>query len=145
MGPQFSLFIESDTSLLTPSLAQHFLMVRMATIVVYLVFHILIFINTNVEGGPPSPGYNPSSTINSITFSQAFHNLWGPQHQRLDQDTLTIWLDRTSGSGFKSFQSYRSGYFGAAIKLQPGYTAGVITSLYVSFFNLIYVYMYVCV
>jgi len=26
---------------------------------------------------------------------------------------------------------FRSGYFGANIKLQPGYTAGVITSLYV--------------
>ena len=35
-------------------------------------------------------------------------------------------------SGFKSLQTYRSGYFGAAIKLQPGYTTGVITSLYVS-------------
>ena len=37
----------------------------------------------------------------------------------------------TTGSGFKSLHPYRSGYFGAAIKLQPGYTAGVITSFYV--------------
>lgn len=36
-----------------------------------------------------------------------------------------------SGSGFKSLHSYQSGFFGAAIKLQPGYTAGVITSFYV--------------
>lgn len=35
------------------------------------------------------------------------------------------------GSGFKSVKPFRSGYFGANIKLQPGYTAGVITSLYV--------------
>ncbi|KAM7279312.1 hypothetical protein ACFE04_006446 [Oxalis oulophora] len=75
--------------------------------------------------GPPSPGYYPSSRINTVGFGQGFGNLWGPQHQRLDQDSLSIWLDRSSGSGFKSINSYRSGYFGAAIKLQPGYTAGL--------------------
>ncbi|CAN1135573.1 Probable xyloglucan endotransglucosylase/hydrolase protein 32 [Linum perenne] len=36
-----------------------------------------------------------------------------------------------SGSGFKSSKSYRSGYFGASIKLQAGYTAGVNTAFYV--------------
>lgn len=36
-----------------------------------------------------------------------------------------------AGSGFKSLNPYSSGYFGAAIKLQTGYTAGVITSFYV--------------
>lgn len=36
-----------------------------------------------------------------------------------------------TGSGFKSLKPYRSGFFSAAIKLQPGYTAGVITSFYV--------------
>lgn len=36
------------------------------------------------------------------------------------------------GSGFKSMNSYKSGYFGVAMKLQPGYTAGVITCFYVS-------------
>lgn len=37
----------------------------------------------------------------------------------------------SSGSGFKSVKPFRSGYFGASIKLQPGYTAGVITAFYV--------------
>ncbi|KAH0852439.1 hypothetical protein HID58_090818 [Brassica napus] len=32
----------------------------------------------------------------------------------------------------QSVKPFRSGYFGASIKLQPGYTAGVITSLYLS-------------
>ncbi|KAK6144331.1 hypothetical protein DH2020_021151 [Rehmannia glutinosa] len=85
----------------------------------------------NNAQGPPSPGYYPSSRIGSIGFNQGFRNLWGPQHQKLDQGALTIWLDRSSGSGFKSLNPYSSGYFGAAIKLQSGYTAGVITSLYV--------------
>ncbi|GAV66466.1 Glyco_hydro_16 domain-containing protein/XET_C domain-containing protein [Cephalotus follicularis] len=82
--------------------------------------------------GPPSPGYYPGSKISSLEFGQGFRNLWGPQHQSDDQGLLTIWLDQSSGSGFKSLNSYRSGYFGADIKLQPGYTAGVITSLYLS-------------
>ncbi|KAG6437317.1 hypothetical protein SASPL_102231 [Salvia splendens] len=36
------------------------------------------------------------------------------------------------GSGFKSVKPFRSGYFGASIKLQSGYTAGVITAFYLS-------------
>lgn len=36
-----------------------------------------------------------------------------------------------TGSAFKSVKPFRSGYFGASIKLQPGYTAGVITAFYV--------------
>ncbi|XP_051113388.1 probable xyloglucan endotransglucosylase/hydrolase protein 32 [Andrographis paniculata] len=73
------------------------------------------------------------SRIPTIAFNQGFRNLWGSSHQTLDDSgTLTIWLDRTSGSGFKSLRSYSSGYFGANIKLQSGYTAGVITSLYLS-------------
>ncbi|RRT33903.1 hypothetical protein B296_00046872 [Ensete ventricosum] len=30
-----------------------------------------------------------------------------------------------TGSGFKSIRPFRNGYFGASIKLQPGYTAGL--------------------
>ncbi|EYU36148.1 hypothetical protein ABFS82_14G240300 [Erythranthe guttata] len=98
-----------------------------------LIFIIFLFpLRSNAQGGPPSPGYNPSSRIGSIGFNQGYRNLWGPQHQRVDQGALTIWLDRSSGSGFKSLNPYSSGYFGAAIKLQSGYTAGVITSLYLS-------------
>ncbi|XP_030454132.1 probable xyloglucan endotransglucosylase/hydrolase protein 32 [Syzygium oleosum] len=82
--------------------------------------------------GPPSPGYYPSSRFGSIGFDQGFRNLWGPRHQRLDQGSLTIWLDTSSGSGFKSLHPYQSGYFSASIKLQTGYTAGVITSFYLS-------------
>ncbi|KAK9175775.1 hypothetical protein WN944_027784 [Citrus x changshan-huyou] len=103
--------------------------------ILYLLLPLLILMTISSVSngqGPPSPGYYPSSRINSIGFDQAFRNLWGPQHQRVDQGTLTVWLDSSSGSGFKSLHSYRSGYFGASIKLQPGYTAGVITSLYLS-------------
>ncbi|KAI7734466.1 hypothetical protein M8C21_013379, partial [Ambrosia artemisiifolia] len=86
----------------------------------------------NAHGNPPSPGYNPSSTVETVTFDQAYESLWGPQNQRLDEGSVTIWLDKSSGSGFKSKKSYVSGFFGTAMKLHPGYTAGVITSFYLS-------------
>ncbi|KAK2643450.1 hypothetical protein Ddye_025213 [Dipteronia dyeriana] len=108
----------------------------MASIVVYLHLLIILMISSSnpssAQGGPPSPGYYPSSRFTSLEFSQGFRNLWGPQHQRLDQGSVTIWLDQNTGSGFKSHHAYRSGFFGADIKLQAGYTAGVITSLYLS-------------
>ncbi|XP_022152860.1 probable xyloglucan endotransglucosylase/hydrolase protein 32, partial [Momordica charantia] len=92
----------------------------------------ILFLSLSSCQNPPSPGYHPSNQIQTIGFDQGFRNLWGSQHQRLDHGALTIWLDATSGSGFKSLRRYQSGYFGAAIKLHPGYTAGVITSLYLS-------------
>ncbi|KAJ4979471.1 hypothetical protein NE237_010251 [Protea cynaroides] len=96
------------------------------------LFLILLVVPSTNADWPPSPGFYPSSKFRSISFYQGFRNLWGPQHQQLDQNTLKIWLDSTTGSGFKSIHPFRSGYFGASIKLQPGYTAGVITSLYLS-------------
>nr|GMD20352.1 xyloglucan endotransglucosylase/hydrolase protein 31-like [Ipomoea batatas] len=94
---------------------------------------IFLFTSSNNAQGPPSPGYYPSTKVGSLGFYQGFRNLWGPEHQSLDQGTLSIWLDKAhGGSGFKSLKSYGSGYIGASIKLQPGYTAGVITCLYLS-------------
>ncbi|CAN6232866.1 unnamed protein product [Urochloa humidicola] len=74
----------------------------------------------------------PSKRFRARTFYRDFRNLWGAQHQSVAGAGATIWLDSTSGSGFKSRRPFRSGYFGASIKLQPGYTAGVITAFYLS-------------
>ncbi|KAI4368746.1 hypothetical protein MLD38_017266 [Melastoma candidum] len=95
---------------------------------------IAVFPNTiTAQAGPPSPGYYPSSNYAPIEFEQGFRNLWGPQHQTIEQDgALTIWLDSSSGSGFKSLRPYKSGYFGTSMKLQPGYSAGVNTCFYLS-------------
>lgn len=135
---------------------------------------ILTSSSANAAYWPPSPGYYPSSRFRSMSFYEGFRNLWGPEHQRMDNNALAIWLDRNSGigyshittniflffakysiffgvcdvflffihlffwlilivtgSGFKSVRPFRSGYFGASIKLQRGYTAGVITAFYV--------------
>ncbi|KAM0949472.1 putative xyloglucan:xyloglucosyl transferase [Dioscorea sansibarensis] len=93
---------------------------------------LLFFFHSSIA--QPSPGFFPSSKFKQLTFSQAYNNLWGPQHQSLSQDqtSLTIWLDKTSGSGFKSIQPYRNGYFSASIKVQSGYTAGVNNAFYLS-------------
>ncbi|KAG6430526.1 hypothetical protein SASPL_108596 [Salvia splendens] len=66
----------------------------------------LISTLANAAQRPPSPGYYPSSRYRTMAFYQ--------------------------GSGFKSVKPFRSGYFGASIKLQRGYTAGVITAFYLS-------------
>ncbi|CAN1345129.1 Probable xyloglucan endotransglucosylase/hydrolase protein 32 [Linum perenne] len=105
----------------------------MAAAALFFTLQLILTILTVTNAQyPPSPGYFPSSTSPSVDFNQVFRNRWGPHHQKLDQHTLKIWLDQSSGSGFQSIQPYRSGYFGASIKLHPGYTAGVITSFYLS-------------
>ncbi|KAM0024866.1 putative xyloglucan:xyloglucosyl transferase [Helianthus debilis subsp. tardiflorus] len=98
----------------------------------FLPILLMFTTTTNAQGNPPSPGYNPSSKIETVAFDQAYESLWGPQNQRFDEGLVTIWLDKSSGSGFKSKESYESGFFGTAVKLHPGYTAGVITSFYLS-------------
>ncbi|PKI64593.1 hypothetical protein CRG98_015025 [Punica granatum] len=98
----------------------------------FLLLVVVILFPCVAAQGPPSPGYYPSSKFHAIGFNEGFKNRWGPQHQTVDQGSLTIWLDRTSGSGFKSLKPYRSGYFSTAMKLQRGYTAGVNTNFYLS-------------
>ncbi|GLJ44712.1 hypothetical protein SUGI_0940180 [Cryptomeria japonica] len=67
-------------------------------------------------------------------FSEGYANLWGGQHQNVSQDeySVTLTLDSSSGSGFRSKEAYMYGFFNAAVKLQAGYTAGIITSFYLS-------------
>ncbi|CAL9080273.1 unnamed protein product [Musa acuminata var. zebrina] len=100
-----------------------------------LFLHCLLFVMLHWSNAQPSPGYYPSYRFRPLRgFDHGFNNLWGPEHQSVsgDQSSVTIWLDRNSGSGFKSIRPFRNGYFGASIKLQPGYTAGVITAFYLS-------------
>lgn len=82
----------------------------------------------------PSPGFYPSSRARALGFYHAYNNRWGPQHQYVSQDqsSVTIWLDSNTGSGFKSKTPFRNGYFSSSIRLQAGYTAGVITAFYLS-------------
>ncbi|CAL9760439.1 unnamed protein product [Musa acuminata subsp. burmannicoides] len=100
-----------------------------------LFVSFLLLLMLRWSNAQPSPGYYPSYRFSPLRgFYRGFNNLWGPEHQTVsgDQSSVTIWLDRNSGSGFKSIRPFRNGYFGTSIKLQPGYTAGVITAFYLS-------------
>ncbi|XP_013625500.1 PREDICTED: xyloglucan endotransglucosylase/hydrolase protein 31 [Brassica oleracea var. oleracea] len=97
-----------------------------------ILLAFLVLCSSGYSQRSPSPGYYPSSRVPTSPFDRQFRTLWGSQHQRTEQDVITLLLDKSSGSGFKSLRSYKSGYFGASIKLQSGYTAGVDTSLYLS-------------
>ncbi|KAJ6849969.1 putative xyloglucan endotransglucosylase/hydrolase protein 32 [Iris pallida] len=100
----------------------------------FLFFLLLSPLILHVVSSQPSPGYFPSSKHRALRFYERYATLWGPQHQSVSQDqsTVTVWLDRTSGSGFKSTRPYRDGYFAASVKLQAGYTAGTNTAFYLS-------------
>ncbi|KAL6639338.1 hypothetical protein ACP70R_023068 [Stipagrostis hirtigluma subsp. patula] len=86
------------------------------------------------SGEEPSPGYYPSKRFRPVPFNRGYVNKWGPQHQTVSSDhsSITIWLDKTCGSGFKSKHAYRNGYFSTRIKLPAGYTAGTNTAFYLS-------------
>lgn len=76
------------------------------------IFHFLVLLGSSVNAyWPPSPGYWPSSKVGSLSFYKGFKNLWGPQHQRMDQNALTIWLDRASGSTSTPLLIFSSGHF----------------------------------
>lgn len=71
---------------------------------------LLIVQYTNAQ---PSPGYYPSTKIRQMQFYQGYNTLWGPQHQSLSQDqsSLTIWLDKNSGTiTFLTFLLYFSNF-----------------------------------
>lgn len=83
---------------------------------------------------PSLPGVPVMNYFRTLKFSESYANLWGGQHQNVskDESAVTLTLDKSSGSGFKSNEPYMYGFFNAAVKLQEGYTAGIITSFYLS-------------
>lgn len=84
---------------------------------------------------PPSPSHSLTSYFNTISFDEAgFSNSWSADHQNVspDRKSVTLKIDSYSGTGFKSKQAYKYGFFNAALKLQAGYTAGIVTTFYLS-------------
>jgi len=75
----------------------------MASLLYLPLILLLIPLMITTAQNTPSPGYYPSSRISSIGFDQGYSNLWGAQHQRVDQGTVTIWLDSSSGPTIFSY------------------------------------------
>ncbi|KAJ3681672.1 hypothetical protein LUZ60_014245 [Juncus effusus] len=76
--------------------------------------------------------YHASPPI--ISFDEGYSHLFGEGNliKSKDRRTVRLKLDRYSGSGFISKDSYHHGYFSAKIKLPRGYTAGVVVAFYLS-------------
>ncbi|KAF6995166.1 hypothetical protein CFC21_011716 [Triticum aestivum] len=69
-----------------------------------------------------------------VPFDAGYAPLFGGDNlvRSVDGRSVTLKLDRYTGSGFISKSAYRHGFFGASIKLPADYTAGVVVAFYLS-------------
>ncbi|MBA0679731.1 hypothetical protein Goari_011484 [Gossypium aridum] len=76
----------------------------------------------------------PWVAVFARNFSQDFDLTWGSDRVRIlnNGELLTLSLDKDSGSAFQSKNEYLFGKISVQLKLVPGYSAGTVTSYYVS-------------
>ncbi|CAH9095656.1 unnamed protein product [Cuscuta europaea] len=70
--------------------------------------------------------------VSPTPFKQGFTTLYGESNivRSPHDDTVSLHLDRYTGSGFKSSDLYNHGFFSAKIKLPSEYTAGIVVAFY---------------
>ncbi|KAK9118039.1 hypothetical protein Scep_016132 [Stephania cephalantha] len=75
-----------------------------------------------------------SASLPTLSFDEAYSHLFGDSNLSIlnDGKSVTISLDRRTGSGFVSQDLYLYGFFSSSIKLPSDYTAGVVVAFYMS-------------
>ncbi|GJN14741.1 hypothetical protein PR202_gb01597 [Eleusine coracana subsp. coracana] len=75
--------------------------------------------------------------VTSISFEEGYAPLFGHDNilRSADDRTVSLLLDRTTGSGFISSAMYQHGLFSASIKLPSDYTAGVVVAFYTNVYG----------
>ncbi|TYH05674.1 hypothetical protein ES288_A08G100900v1 [Gossypium darwinii] len=76
----------------------------------------------------------PWMAVFARNFSQNFDLTWGSDRVRIlnNGELLTLSLDKDSGSAFQSNNEYLFGKISVQLKLVPGYSAGTVTSYYLT-------------
>ncbi|KAL5199770.1 hypothetical protein ABZP36_020973 [Zizania latifolia] len=72
--------------------------------------------------------------VATVEFEEGYTPLFGFDNivRSADDRTVSLLLDRSTGSGFVSSSMYQHGFFSASIKLPSDYTAGVVVAFYAS-------------
>uniref|UniRef100_A0ACD5Z8A8 Uncharacterized protein n=1 Tax=Avena sativa TaxID=4498 RepID=A0ACD5Z8A8_AVESA len=83
------------------------------------------------------PASSAAAVLNvtaTVAFQEVYTPLFGFNNilRSADDRTVSILLDRSTGSGFISSSMYHHGFFSASIKLPSDYTAGVVVAFYTS-------------
>ncbi|CAL5024251.1 unnamed protein product [Urochloa decumbens] len=76
----------------------------------------------------------PAINVTTMAFDEGYAPLFGHDNilRSADGRTVSLLLDRSTGSGFISSSMYHHGLFSASIKLPSDYTAGVVVAFYTS-------------
>uniref|UniRef100_A0A0E0P432 Xyloglucan endotransglucosylase/hydrolase n=1 Tax=Oryza rufipogon TaxID=4529 RepID=A0A0E0P432_ORYRU len=83
---------------------------------------------------PASLAASGFEEVPTIAFDEGFSPLFGEDNmvKSADGRTVSITLNRYTGSGFISSDYYHHGFFSASIKLPKDHTAGVVVAFYLS-------------
>ncbi|KAJ1277689.1 hypothetical protein BS78_04G022800 [Paspalum vaginatum] len=103
-------------------------MARLSAVAVALLPLVLLAAASSAVSGLPA------INVTTMAFEEGYAPLFGHDNilRSADDRTVSLLLDRSTGSGFISSSMYHHGFFSASIKLPSDYTAGVVVAFYAS-------------